>query len=268
MILDVNDLSVSVNRSLSVILNNLCFQVRENECLGILGESGSGKSICWKSMVGMLDKQFTVSGNVNFKGKDLLNPGVNEKQLMRGKDISIIVQNPMTAFDPLFTMGAQMIETFQAHERIGKKAAISRAEDILVRMKIDQPALVLGKHPHELSGGMVQRIMIGLALAFNPSLIIADEPTTAIDTINQVEILKEFELLKKNHNLSMIFISHDLSVLARIADRILVFSDGFIVERGSVDKILHRPEHEATKFLVENRVRLLDQFQKFTGKGR
>lgn len=262
MILKVENLSVMLKKDSKPILKNVNFEIEENHCLGILGESGSGKSMTWKAFTGMLSSKFLVSGNVDFKGSNLLNLNPKDQREIRGHDISIIVQNPMTAFDPLFTVGSQMSETFSTHSHMNKKEASLLAIDILQRMRIENPEDVLKKYPHELSGGMCQRIMIGISIALNPSLIIADEPTTAIDSINQHEILKEFEILKKQYKLSMIFISHDLNVLSRIADTILVMSNGEVIETGSVNKIIKNPEKEETKFLVNTHIKLIDEYNK------
>lgn len=264
MLLDVTRLSVSLKDSAVPLLRDISFQVPENHCLGILGESGSGKSLCWKAILRMLDRRFSLSGGVQFRQRDILSPTPRDARRLIGRDISVILQNAMTAFDPLFSIGNQMSETFRASQKISKQEARSLSLDILEKMKIESPSLVLGKYPHELSGGMLQRIMIGIAMALNPSLIIADEPTTAIDSINQTVVLEEFRRIKKNQRQSMIFITHDLGVMSRIADSVLVLSEGAAVECGPVENILRDPQHAATQHLVRNRMKLLDQFQKHT----
>lgn len=242
------------------ILKDISFKVEKNQCLGILGESGSGKSMLWKSIMGLLDDNFKIEGEVNFQGMSLLDMSKEGKRLIKGNKITIIVQNPMTAFDPLFTLGNQILETFQTHTNKNKKEAKTLAIDILEKMNIIEPSEVLKKYPHELSGGMLQRIMIGLSIALNPLLIIADEPTTAIDSINQVEIIRELQELREKLQLSMIFITHDLHVLSQVADRIIVMNDGSIVEEGLNKDIINNPQNEHSKYLIETQKQLLKRF--------
>jgi len=181
MILDIKDLNVYFKgkKGDHQILKNVSFTLEENRCLGILGESGSGKSMLWKSLMGLLDENFCIHGEVTFNGCSLLNLSKEEKRLIRGNQITTIVQNPMTAFDPLFTLGNQMLETFVSHSKLSSKKAKKLSLDVLKRMNIRNGEEVLNKYPHELSGGMLQRIMIGISIALNPLLIVADEPTTA-----------------------------------------------------------------------------------------
>lgn len=246
------------------ILKDISFKINKNQCLGILGESGSGKSMLWKSIMGLLDDNFKIEGKVSFQGINLLDMNNEEKRLIRGDKITIIVQNPMTSFDPLFTIGDQMLETFQTHINKNKKEAKELAINILEKMNIPNPKETLKKYPHELSGGMLQRIMIGLSIAFQPSLIIADEPTTAIDSLNQVEIIKKLKELQEKLEFSMIFITHDLHLLAQVSDEIIVMKDGEIVEKGTKEEILSNPKNEQSKFLVEMRMKLFRKFEKYT----
>lgn len=269
MILDVKNLNVYFkDKKKDVqILDNISFRLRENTCLGFLGDSGSGKSMTWKALTGMLDENFRVEGTALFKGVHLLDMNKKEKRDIRGKDIAVIVQNPMTAFDPLFTIESQMTETFCSHKKMSKKEARNIALDVIRRVKINGGENILRKYPHELSGGMLQRIMIGIAIALDPALIIADEPTTAIDSINQAEVIKEFLLLRKSLNISMIFITHDLSVLSKIADEVIVLKNGRIVERGSVNEIVNDPNNRETEHLVTTRLKLMDRFNLCIGGG-
>lgn len=246
------------------ILKNISFKVDNDRCLGILGESGSGKSMLWKSIMGLLDENFIIEGEVIFNGISLLDMNKENKRLIRGNEITVIVQNPMTAFDPLFTIESQMIETFQMHTSKTLKESKKLALKILETMNIHNAQQVLTKYPSELSGGMLQRIMIGLSISLKPSLVIADEPTTAIDSLNQVEIIKELKLLRKKLQHSMIFISHDLHVLSQMADDIMVMKDGEIVEKGTVEDILHNPKNKQSKFLVGTRMKLLKKFEECT----
>lgn len=262
MILEVNNLNVffkDKNKDVQ-ILKDISFKIEKNQCLGILGESGSGKSMLWKSIMGLLDENFKIEGKVDFKNISLLDMNKEEKRLIRGDEITVIVQNPMTAFDPLFTVGNQILETFQTHTNKNKKEATKLALNILERMNIPNGSDVLEKYPHELSGGMLQRMMIGLSIALNPSLVIADEPTTAIDSLNQVEVIKELKELREKFKLSMIFISHDLHVLSQIADEIIVMKDGRIVEKGTKEQIINNPRNKQSKFLVQTRLQLSQRF--------
>lgn len=262
MILEVKNLNLFFKdkKKNIQILKDVSFKIEKNQCLGILGESGSGKSMLWKSIMGLLDDNFKIEGEVNFQGISLLDMNKEEKRLIRGDKVTIIVQNPMTAFDPLFTLRNQILETFQTHTNKTKKEAEVLAINILEKMNIIDPLEVLKKYPHELSGGMLQRIMIGLSIALNPSLIIADEPTTAIDSLNQVEILKELKQLREKLQLSMIFITHDLYVLSQVADRIIVMKDGSIVEEGLKEDIINNPQNEQSKYLVKTQKQLFKRF--------
>jgi len=262
MILDIKDLNVYFKgkKGDHQILKNVSFTLEENRCLGILGESGSGKSMLWKSLMGLLDENFCIHGEVTFNGCSLLNLSKEEKRLIRGNQITTIVQNPMTAFDPLFTLGNQMLETFVSHSKLSSKKAKKLSLDVLKRMNIRNGEEVLNKYPHELSGGMLQRIMIGISIALNPLLIVADEPTTAIDSLNQVEVIKELKKLRQEMAMSMIFITHDLHVLSQIADDVIVMKDGVIVEKGTVEDIMNNPKTEQSKFLVGTRMKLSSRF--------
>lgn len=181
---------------------------------------------------------------------------------IRGKEICMILQNPMTSFDPLYTVENQMIETFLEHKKITKDEAKNLAKESLEKMRLKDIENILKKYPHELSGGMLQRIMIAIAIALKPKLIIADEPTTAIDSLNQKDILEEFIILKKEVNASLIFVTHDLGILSYIADNLIVLKDGEIVESGTTKEIISNFKHEHTKFLIETRRALMDKFKK------
>lgn len=263
MILKIENLGVQYkDRQNNIqILKDVSFTVKRNKCLGILGESGSGKSMTCKAIMGLLDKNFNVEGKVYFNEKEILNINENSKRKIRGKSICMILQNPMTAFNPLFTIENQAIETFRTHLDLTKSEAKELAIKALDKMNLNNPKEVLSKYPHELSGGMLQRIMIGITIALEPELIIADEPTTAIDCINQIEIINELKLMKNKLKTSMIFITHDLGVLAQIADDVVVMDKGKVIEYGTIDKIINNPKHNHTKYLIETRYRLLRKFE-------
>lgn len=262
MLLEVKNLQIKLKHNEKKIIKNSNFSMKKNTCLGILGESGSGKSITCKSLLNILNKNFDISGEIIFEGKDLLKLSQTEMREIRGKDICMIVQNPMTSFDPLYTMENQMTETFCEHLKISRKEAVSLAMEVLEKMKLKDIPDILKKYPHELSGGMLQRIMIAIAIALKPRLIIADEPTTAIDSLNQKDIIEEFKILKNELNVSLLFVTHDLGVLSVLADSLIIMQNGEIVEKGRTEEIMSDPKHEHTKFLIETRRALMDRFKK------
>lgn len=262
MLLEVKNLQIKLKQNEKKIIKNSNFSMKKNTCLGILGESGSGKSITCKSLLNILNKNFDISGEIIFEGKDLLKLSQTEMREIRGKDICMIVQNPMTSFDPLYTMENQMTETFCEHLKISRKEAVSLAMEVLEKMKLKDISDILKKYPHELSGGMLQRIMIAIAIALKPRLIIADEPTTAIDSLNQKDIIEEFKILKNELNVSLLFVTHDLGVLSVLADNLIIMQNGEIAEKGRTEEIMSNPKHEHTKFLIETRRALMDRFKK------
>lgn len=263
MILSVRNLNVysKEGKNFKKIINNISFDVKKNKCLGILGESGSGKSMTCKAVMGLLDNNFAVSGEIVFKGQDILNIDKKEREKLSGKSICMIIQNPMTAFNPLFTIGNTVRETFKQHLSITKEESNKLAEESFKKMNLNNPEEIMKKYPHELSGGMLQRIMIAITIALEPDLIIADEPTTAIDCLNVVEVIKEFQQMKEILKTSMIFISHDLSVLSAVSDEIMVMKSGEILEHGNREDILNDSKHEHTNYLIDTRMKLLKRFK-------
>ena len=262
-ILKVESLNVTLHhrRASKKLVENVSFEVRPGECLGILGESGSGKSMTVKSVLGLLDKNFQVSGSAIFDGQDLLKESKEELRRLRGSRITMVLQNPMTCFDPLYRIGNQMAETFATHTSWNAQEIRTRSLEILEQMRIRNGEEVLEKYPHQLSGGMLQRIMIGIAMALQPELLIADEPTTAIDAITQYEILEEFIRIKKQKNTAMLFITHDLGAISRVADRILVMNSGHVVDSGSFDHILKHADDPYTRMLVEKRSAVMQRYR-------
>ena len=262
-ILKVEHLNVTLNhrRASKKLVEDVSFEVRPGECLGILGESGSGKSMTVKSVLGLLDKNFQVSGSAIFDGQDLLKESKEELRRLRGSRITMVLQNPMTCFDPLYRIGNQMAETFATHTSWNAQEIRTHSLEILEQMRIRNGEEVLEKYPHQLSGGMLQRIMIGIAMALQPELLIADEPTTAIDAITQYEILEEFIRIKKQKNTAMLFITHDLGAISRVADRILVMNSGHVVDSGSFDHILKHADDPYTRMLVEKRSAVMHRYR-------
>ena len=243
------------------LVRHVNFEVQRGECLGILGESGSGKSMSLKAVLGLLDKNFQVSGQAVFDDKNLIGAPGEELRKLRGNQIGMVLQNPMTCFDPLYRIGSQMAETFAMHTDWNGEKIRSVSLEVLDQMRIHDGAEVLEKYPHQLSGGMLQRIMIGIAMALSPELLIADEPTTAIDAITQYEILEEFERIKREKKTAMIFITHDLGAISKVADRIMVMNSGRIVDQGDFHHILHHAKDPYTRLLVEKRMAVMDRYR-------
>ena len=262
-ILKVENLNVTLTyrKTSKKLVENVNFEVHPGECLGILGESGSGKSMTVKSILGLLDKNFHVSGSAVFDGHDLLKESKEELRRLRGSRITMVLQNPMTCFDPLYRIGNQMAETFATHTTWNAQEIRSHCLKILNQMQILNGEEVLQKYPHQFSGGMLQRIMIGIAMALQPELLIADEPTTAIDAITQYEILEEFIRIKKSKNTAMLFITHDLGAISKVADRILVMNSGHIVDSGDFEHIRNHAQDPYTRLLIEKRSAVMHHYR-------
>ena len=262
-VFELKDLHVTLrqHRHAKELVKGVSFAVEPGECLGILGESGSGKSMSTNPAMGLLDKGFSVSGAAMFQGEPLLEKTGEELRRLRGGKVGVVLQNPMTCFDPLYRIGAQIAETFAAHNNWDGDEIRCRSLELLEKMRIRNPEEVLEKYPHQLSGGMLQRIMIGIATAMEPSLLIADEPTTAIDAITQYEILNEFLRVKQENQTAMVFISHDLNAISRVADRIVVLNQGRVVDEGDFQHILHHAQDPYTRLLVEKRADVMRRYR-------
>ena len=269
IILDVKNLHITFEQPKvsKQILEDVSFSVKAGKCLGILGESGSGKSMTTKAILGLLNRDFKISGSATFEGADLLQMGDGELRTLRGSAIGMILQNPMTCFDPLYKIGNQIYETFDAHGIFPRNQYMEEAIKILEKMRIHDPEGVLQKFPHQLSGGMLQRVMIGIAMSMNPRLLICDEPTTAIDSITQYEIIKEFQRIKAESNVGMLFITHDVSVISHIADEIIVLNKGKLVDRGPFSEILKNPKDPYTKLLIEKKLAVADHYKSVLAEG-
>ena len=225
--------------------NNASYSVRPGETLGIVGESGSGKSVSAMSILRLLDGNgYIASGQIIFDGKDLTKISNEEMYKIRGNDISVIFQEPMTSLNPVFTIEKQLSEVFIVHQNMDKKTAAEKSVEMLASVKIPNPHIVAKQYPHQLSGGMRQRVMIAMALACQPKLLIADEPTTALDVTIQAQILRLMNDLKKERETSIIFITHDLGVINQMADYVAVMYCGQVVERVPA-RVIFAPE---TKF--------------------
>ena len=262
-VFELNHLQVSLRgkKRNTDLVKGVSFSVKQGECLGILGESGSGKSMSIKAAMGLLDKIFVVSGSAKFQGDELVGKNAEQLRRLRGGQVGIVLQNPMTCFDPLYRIGNQIAETFAAHQKWDDGEIKERSIEMLDKMQIRNPEEALEKYPHQLSGGMLQRIMIGIAMSMEPSLLIADEPTTAIDAITQFDILNEFAAIKQKHKTAMIFISHDLNAVSQIADKIVVLNQGTVVDQGDFHHIIHHAADPYTRLLIEKRTDVMRKYR-------
>ena len=238
-------------------LNDVSIHLKEGEVLGIVGESGSGKSVTAYSLMGLTAHPGKlIGGTLQFNGHEIEDMSEKEMRKIRGKEISIIFQDPMTSLNPVYTIGNQITEVIRLHTDKDKKQAYARAKELLELVGINEPEKRLKQYPHELSGGMRQRVMIAIALACEPKLLIADEPTTALDVTIQAQILELMMELKDKLGMAIIMITHDLGVVASMCDRIAVMYAGRIVEYGTTDDIFYRPHHMYTKGLIRSIPRL------------
>jgi len=252
-LLDVQGLSVTFAGDAGTVaaVDNVSFTIEPGETLGLVGESGSGKSVTAFAILRLLQPPGRItSGHVVFEGRDLLSLPEAEMRHVRGRRISLIFQEPMTALNPVMRVGDQIAEALIVHDIAGRAEARRRAIELLDAVRIADAAQRAGDYPHQLSGGMRQRVMIAIALACHPPLIIADEPTTALDVTVQAQVLDLIRDLKAQHHLSLMLITHDFGVIAEMADRVAVMHRGRLVEQGPVRQILRSPAHEYTKGLL------------------
>lgn len=228
--------------------------VREGETVGLVGESGSGKSVTSLSVMGLLPKPQgrVVEGAILFEGEDLVKFSETQMREIRGNQISMIFQEPMTSLNPVFTIGDQLAEVLRIHKSMGKKESRQRAVELLQEVGIPRAEQIVNEYPHNLSGGMRQRVMIAMAMACNPKLLIADEPTTALDVTIQAQILDLMRKLKLENNMSILLITHDLGVVAETCDRVVVMYGGKVVEEADVETIFNAPKHPYTMGLLES----------------
>lgn len=234
-------------------LNGVSFSMNEGEVLGIVGESGSGKSVTAYSIMGLTAYPGKlIGGTIYFNGHQIEKMSEKEMRKIRGNEVSIIFQDPMTSLNPVYTIGNQITEVIRLHTGKSKKEAYDRAKELLELVGINEPTKRLKQYPHELSGGMRQRVMIAIALACEPKLLIADEPTTALDVTIQAQILELMQELRQKLGMSIIMITHDLGVVASMCERIAVMYAGHIVEYGTADVIFYEPKHEYTKGLINS----------------
>ncbi|MCY0869159.1 MAG: ABC transporter ATP-binding protein [Firmicutes bacterium] len=231
-------------------VRNASFAIRQGETLGLVGESGCGKSVTSLALVRLLAKTGRVSGQVLYQGRDLFALPEREMRRLRGSEISMIFQEPMTSLNPVYKIGAQISEGLRLHTSVSPRKAFAQCLEMLEKVGIARPRDILDNYPHQLSGGMRQRIMIAIAMVCNPTLLIADEPTTALDVTIQAQILDLMRRLAKDFGTSTLLITHDLGVVAEMCDRVAVMYAGEIVEQGTVRDIFHNPQHPYTRGLL------------------
>lgn len=243
----------------SVGVDHVSFSVDEGEVVCIVGESGCGKSVTSLSIMGLLGRGgAVVDGSVLFNGRELLSMSEKELDQVRGNQLTMIFQDPLTSLNPVFTIGNQLTESLRVHLQLSKAEAAKRAEELLTRVGMPDPHKVMKKYPHTLSGGMRQRVMIAMALACNPRLLIADEPTTALDVTIQAQIMRLLAGLQRETGMAMILITHDIGLVANMADRVLVMYAGQIVEEAPVEQLFDTPAHPYTKALLHTVPTILD----------
>jgi peptide/nickel transport system ATP-binding protein len=258
-ILTVRDLQVSFRTDDGVVhaVDGVSFEVSPGEVVAVVGESGSGKSVTAQTLIGLTRAPNSkITGSVMFQGADLIDLPDDQFRAVRGEHIAMVFQDPMTSLNPVYRVGDQIAEMIRAHRDVSKSEALSRAVGLLRSVGIPNPERRVRDYPHEFSGGMRQRVMIAMALALDPEVLIADEPTTALDVTIQAQILRLLENLNRDRNLSVVLITHDLGVVAEMADRVVVMYAGQIVEDGTLDEIFYNPQHPYTWGLLGSIARL------------
>lgn len=240
-------------------VDGISFQLRSGEVTCIVGESGSGKSVTAYSIMGLIESPGKiVSGDIRLEGTDLTKLGIKQLRKIQGNEISMIFQEPLSSLNPLITVGFQIEEVIRLHQKVNKKEAKKRAIQMLSKVSIPIPDKVYNSYPFELSGGMRQRVMIAMALSCNPKLLIADEPTTALDVTIQAQILQLMKTLKEEFHTAVLMITHDLGVVAEMADRVIVMYAGQVVEEGDVFSLFGNPKHPYTKGLMKSTIKITD----------
>ncbi|RDI41366.1 ABC transporter ATP-binding protein [Falsibacillus pallidus] len=255
VLLEVNQLQTAFknDKGEAVAVEEVTFRLMPGETIGIVGESGCGKSVTSLSVMRLLGSSgYIKQGNIKLEGVDLATLPESQMRKIRGNDISMIFQEPMTSLNPVFTIGNQMIEQIVLHMKLSKKEAKKYAVSMLQKVGIPRPEAIVDEYPHKLSGGMRQRVMIAMALSCNPKLLIADEPTTALDVTIQAQILELMKKIKDEYNTATMIISHDLGVIAEMADKVLVMYAGQVVEEADVYTLFDHPKHPYTKGLMKS----------------
>lgn len=258
-LLKVDNLHLSLNKNSHSfpILHGISFAVYPGEIIGLVGESGCGKSLTVSAILGLLPSSHTLKGQIEFEGQDLLTLSSTQLTRLRGTRLSLILQDPALALNPLIPIGKQLTEGLRYHKKLSRKEAYQKGIEWLNRVGIGDASARMCQYPHEISGGMKQRILIAMALICQPSLLIADEPTTALDVTTQAQILDLLQHLQKEEHMSLLLITHDLGVVARLCQRVMVMYAGQIVETGAVEYIFNSPQHPYTQALLQSRRSLL-----------
>ncbi len=261
-LLEVDDLSVEFRTDYGTVraVNSLSYHLDKGETLAILGESGSGKSVSAQAIMGIIDTPpgYITSGQIRYQGRDLLTMDKKEQRAMRGAEVAIVFQDALSALNPVFTVGAQIAEMFRVHRGTSKKEAMAHAAELMDRVRIPSAKDRLKDYPHQFSGGMRQRVMMAMALALDPKVLIADEPTTALDVTVQAQIMDLLLNLQAENGMGLILITHDLGVVGEVADRVAVMYAGRIVETGGIHEVFGSPAHPYTVGLM-NSVPRVDQ---------
>ncbi len=253
VVLDVRDMSVAFHTPAGVVhaVSHIDFDLRKGEILGIVGESGSGKSVTASSIMRLLPSTARVTGSIRLNGREIMDIPVKEFNRIRGKDIAMIFQDPMVSLNPLYTIGNQLTETLRLHMKLSGQEARQKAIELMELVSIPQPEVRFSQYPHEFSGGMRQRIMIAMALSCNPSILIADEPTTALDVTIQAQILELLRDLRHRVSAAIILITHDLGIVSDLCDRVNVMYASQIMESGTTDDLFYRTAHPYTQGLLK-----------------
>ncbi|CAI8724922.1 Metal-staphylopine import system ATP-binding protein CntD [Brevibacillus sp. IT-7CA2] len=264
-ILEVKNLKIWDSRNDRVIVPNSSFYVKQGSCLAIVGESGSGKSVTCKAIMKLNKVGIRQSGDILLRGENLMELSEQEMRKKRGKQLCMILQNGMRAFDPSCVVGVHLKETLVEHFGWSRDEIITKMKIAMESVMLKDPLVVMNKYPHQLSGGTLQRVMIALAIVLKPDILIADEPTTALDTISQFEVIEQFLQLRERMGCSMIFISHDLGIVKLIADEVLVMKEGEIVETGTTQAIFSEPQHTYTRYLLSTKLAMNQHFKRVMG---
>ncbi|MBD0381386.1 nickel import ATP-binding protein NikD [Paenibacillus sedimenti] len=258
-VLQVSGLQVKVKTAQGMLplVHGIDLELKRGHVLGLIGESGCGKSITCQSILQLLDrKTIHVEGSIRLNGRELSELKAEDMRKIRGKEIAMIMQNPMNAFSPVFTIGDQFVETIRTHTALTKKQAYDCAVTSLHDVNLSDPSALMRRYPFQLSGGMLQRVMIAMSMCLRPSVLIADEPTTALDVANQFQVLRQLDRIRSEYGTSILLITHDLGVISEMADEVAVMQQGRIVEKADVYQLFDHPQHTYTKQLLDARLTL------------
>ena len=259
LLLEVKNLSIAYEGM--PVVRNISFCLCEGEILGIAGESGSGKSTLIRAIMGILGREGEIfSGEIWYRGKSLTDMSERERQLLRGKEMGMVFQDSKASLCPVRKIGPQVLDMMRAHGKISKREAYAKASEIMEKTGLTDPGRILNSYPFELSGGMNQRVGICMAMLLNPGLLLADEPTSALDVTVQKQVVEELLLMRQEYRTSMILVTHNIGVLRKMADQILVMKDGCVVESGAADRVLEQPENGYTRELIDAQLHVKTEY--------